>query len=259
MKGIPKQNQHSYKKKERKRSGNKKKYCSLLNTHIGGQNGFPCSRSQLPAHMRPAMRSHAAKTRTSNSRLSMKNHWVTFPQVPKQAGQLNLPTLPLDERIKQRPLTSSANCRRSPARLAGAFRLSSGRPRATRGSSFSSYCPQEWHTTPLPWTFGVLALGAPGEMPEVRGSQNHRTLRPHALCMATKVARVTEPVGWDTVAAPKNPLGEGGPDVLAFPEEAEAWLALLGCAALTGTRLGLRALTDSPTPSLGSRGITVAM
>lgn len=46
-------------------------------------------------------------------------------------------------------------------------------------------------------------------MPEVRGSQNHRTLGPCALCMATKVARVTEHAGSDTVAAPEDPLGEG--------------------------------------------------
>lgn len=54
-------------------------------------------------------------------------------------------------------------------------------------------------------------------MPEVRGSQNHRTLGPHVLCMATKVARVTEPTGWDIAMAPDDPWERGGPDILSFP------------------------------------------
>lgn len=137
------------------------------NTHVGGRNGFPCSRSAA-RHMRPAMRSHAAKTWTSNSKLSMKNHWVTFPQV------LSLPTLPLDERaVQTKPLTSSANRRQGPRQTGGAFGLGSGR-QSYLWLQLCKLLSPRMAPTPLPWKWGGPALGAPGEMPEGRGRQGHR-------------------------------------------------------------------------------------
>lgn len=117
------------------------------NTHVGGRNGFPCSRSAA-RHMRPAMRSHAAKTWTSNSKLSMKNHWVTFPQV------LSLPMLPLDERaVQTKPLTSSANRRQGPRQTGGAFGLGSGR-QSYLWLQLCKLLSPRMAPTPLPWKWG---------------------------------------------------------------------------------------------------------